>query len=95
MTGALFMDDCSGDSMVVARQSSVSSQGDNSLACVKCFDPSGFALHCHFELIGDPVCSSLGLIMEQILHEGQLNKKKNKKVQESLNSTLNFSYLLR
>lgn len=70
MTGALFMDDCSGDSMVVARQCSVSSQGDNSLACVKCYDPSCFAMHCHIELIGEPACSSLGLIMEQILHEG-------------------------
>ncbi len=69
------MDDCSGDSMVLVRQSSVSSQ-DNSLACVKCFDPSGFAMHCHIELIGEPACSSLGLIMEQILHEGQLKKSK-------------------
>ncbi len=70
-TGVLFMDDCSADSMVLAGQSSVSSQEDNSLTCVKCFDPSGFAMHCHIELIGEPACTSLGLIMEQILHEGQ------------------------
>lgn len=55
LTGALFMDDCGGDSRVVARQSSDSSQGDKSLPCVKCFDQSGFVLHCHFRLLGDSV----------------------------------------
>ncbi len=68
------MDDCSGDSMVLVRQSSVSSQ-DNSLACVKCFDPSGFAMHCHIELIGEHACSSLGLIMEQILQKKKSSRK--------------------
>lgn len=57
MTDDLFKDDCRGESRVVVRQSSIISlQSDSSSMYVKCFDPSGFVLHCHFEIIGDLVC---------------------------------------